>query len=260
MSFTLSTGNIVVAEASGAIVAQTDTTATLRVTTSAYITDGWVMSTGVVAIINLNGSTSTRTIFGNGNYYYAYEGVKYATYDVTVNKTTANQNINWSVQFWQYTDGVQQTQKQTNSGTITVKPKTSYSVIYNANGGTGAPAAQTKWYGTALTLSSTKPTRTGYTFSKWNTNESGTGTNYNSGASYSGNAALTLYAIWTANTYTITYNANGGTGAPSSQTKTYGVDLTLSSTKPTRTNYNFMGWAKRSPPCTPVGYPLDRWQ
>ena len=246
MSFTLSTGNIVVAEASGAIVAQTDTTATLRVTTSAYITDGWVMSTGVVAIINLNGSTSTRTIFGNGNYYYAYEGVKYATYDVTVNKTTANQNINWSVQFWQYTDGVQQTQKQTNSGTITVKPKTSYSVIYNANGGTGAPAAQTKWYGTALTLSSTKPTRTGYTFSKWNTNESGTGTNYNSGASYSGNAALTLYAIWTANTYTITYNANGGTGAPSSQTKTYGVDLTLSSTKPTRTNYNFMGWATSS--------------
>ena len=38
---------------------------------------------------------------------------------------------------------------------------------YDANGGTGAPAAQTKTHGTALTLSSTKPTRTGYTFLGW---------------------------------------------------------------------------------------------
>lgn len=43
--------------------------------------------------------------------------------------------------------------------------------------------------------------------------------------------------------YTIRYDANGGTGAPSSQTKTYGYTLTLSSTKPTRTGYNFLGWS-----------------
>ena len=48
--------------------------------------------------------------------------------------------------------------------------------------------------------------------------------------------------MWKANTYTVSYNANGGTGAPASQTKTYGVTLTLSSTKPTRANYNFLGW------------------
>ena len=44
--------------------------------------------------------------------------------------------------------------------------------------------------------------------------------------------------------YTITYDANGGTGAPAPQTKTYGVDLTLSSEVPTREGYVFLGWAE----------------
>ena len=66
---------------------------------------------------------------------------------------------------------------------------------------------------------------------------------YAAGASYTANAAATLYAVWKANTYTVSYNANGGSGAPSAQTKTYGTTLKLSSTKPTRTNYTFLGWA-----------------
>ncbi len=120
--------------------------------------------------------------------------------------------------------------------------KITYTVSYNANGGSGAPANQTKTYGVALTLSSTKPTRTGYDFIKWNTNSSGTGTNYNSGANYTSNANLSLYAVWSKKTYTVSYNANGGSGAPSSQTKTYDVNLTLTSTKPTRTGYDFVKW------------------
>lgn len=122
----------------------------------------------------------------------------------------------------------------------------SYAVSYNANGGSGAPASQTKWHGESLTLSATKPTRTGYTFKNWNTKADGSGTAYAAEASYTGNAALTLYAQWTANTYAISYNANGGSGAPSAQTKTHDVALTLSSTKPTRTNYTFVGWSKSS--------------
>ena len=120
--------------------------------------------------------------------------------------------------------------------------KITYTVSYNANGGSGAPGTQTKTHAVDLTLSTTKPTRTGYTFSGWNTNASGTGTNYASGGKYTGNANLTLYAKWQINTYTVSYNANGGTGAPGNQTKTYGVDLTLSSTKPMRTGYTFGGW------------------
>lgn len=128
----------------------------------------------------------------------------------------------------------------------------SYKVSYNANGGSGAPSAQTKYYGKTLTLSSTKPTRTGYTFKGWATSSSGS-VAYASGASYTANAAVTLYAVWQKITYTVKYNANGGSGAPSNQTKTYGVTLTLSTTKPTRASYvdengstvsyTFKGWA-----------------
>lgn len=135
---------------------------------------------------------------------------------------------------------------------VTVPAWTSYTVKYNANGGSGAPSSQTKWKDQALTLSSTKPTRTGYSFQGWATSASGS-VAYNAGASYTANAAVTLYAVWKANTYTVSYNANGGTGAPGNQTKTYGQTLTLSSTKPTRTNYNFKGWGT-SASATTVSY------
>jgi uncharacterized repeat protein (TIGR02543 family) len=127
--------------------------------------------------------------------------------------------------------------------TVSVPAWTSYKVTYSANGGSGAPSAQTKWKGQALTLSTVKPTRTGYSFQGWATSSSATTAAYTSGGSYTSDAAVTLYAVWKANTYTVSYNANGGSGAPSSQTKTYGKSLTLSSTKPTRTNYTFKGWA-----------------
>lgn len=79
-----------------------------------------------------------------------------------------------------------------------------HTVAYNANGGSGAPAAQTKTYGSTLTLSSTKPTRTGYTFAGWNTNAAGTGTNYSAGGQYGADqngGTATLYAKWTINSY-----------------------------------------------------------
>jgi len=117
-----------------------------------------------------------------------------------------------------------------------------YTVSYNANGGQGAPSNQTKTYGTNLTLSSTRPTRTGYSFSTWNTASNGSGYNYAPGATYQGNSALTLYAQWTINTYAVTYHSNGGSGAPSNQTKTHGTDLVLRSEIPTRTDYAFVSW------------------
>lgn len=147
------------------------------------------------------------------------------------------------------------------STSYTVPALASYKVSYNANGGSGAPSAQTKYYGKSLTLSKTKPTRTGYTFKGWATSSSGSVV-YASGASYTSNAAVTLYAVWQANTYTVKYNANGGSGAPSNQIKTHGVTLTLSSTKPTRasvnddgviTTYTFKGWSTSSS-ATTVAY------
>jgi len=89
----------------------------------------------------------------------------------------------------------------------------SYTVTYNANGGSGAPSTQTKSYNVDLTLSSTKPTRDGYNFTEWNTKSDGTGTAYTSGGKYTKNESVTLYAQWTKKTYTVSYNANGGSGA-----------------------------------------------
>lgn len=54
------------------------------------------------------------------------------------------------------------------------------------------------------------------------------------------------YSFVVNNGYQIQYNSNGGTGAPSSQTKIYNIDLTLSYTVPTRNGYTFLGWSKNS--------------
>lgn len=124
------------------------------------------------------------------------------------------------------------------------KPAT-YTVSYDANGGTGAPGRQTKTYGVTLTLTTILPTRRNYLFLGWSKDRNATSASYTAGGSYTDNADVTLYAVWQYNpeTYTIRYDANGGTGAPSSQTKTYGVPLTLSAVKPTRAGYEFLGWS-----------------
>lgn len=121
-----------------------------------------------------------------------------------------------------------------------------YTVSYNANGGSNAPASQTKVHGVTLTLSSSVPYRFNYEFVGWSTSSSATVATYNAGGSYTGNASVTLYAVWTYKpaTYTVSYDANGGTGAPGRQTKTYGVTLTLTTIQPTRRNYLFLGWSK----------------
>lgn len=135
---------------------------------------------------------------------------------------------------------------------VNVPAWTSYTVSYNANGGSGAPGSQTKWKDQSLTLSSAKPTRTGYSFLGWSTSSTATSATYSAGGSYTANSGATLYAVWKANTYAVNYNANGGTGAPAKQTKTYGVTLKLSTTKPTRTNYNFLGWGTSASATTVV--------
>lgn len=114
-----------------------------------------------------------------------------------------------------------------------------YDVSYNANGGSGAPGHQIKTYGQTLKLSTATPTRPGYRFTGWRGSD---GNNYAAGANYTTNAALTLTAQWQVITYQVTFDANGGSGAPSVQTKTHGTALQLSSTVPTRSGYTFVGW------------------
>ena len=120
-----------------------------------------------------------------------------------------------------------------------------YTVSYDANGGANAPAAQAKVHDVALTLSSITPTKSGYSFLGWSTSND-TSIEYQAGATYAANEAMTLYAVWKANEYTVSYDANGGANAPAAQTKVYEEDLTLSSDIPTKTGYTFVGWALNS--------------
>ena len=114
-----------------------------------------------------------------------------------------------------------------------------HTVIFNNNGGSGSMSNQTAFVPTALTLNTF--TRTGYTFSGWNTASDGSGTGYADGATYDFSADATLYAQWTAlPSHTVTFNANGGTGSMSNQTTNVPTALTLNTF--TRTGYSFNGW------------------
>ena len=78
-----------------------------------------------------------------------------------------------------------------------------YAITYNVNGGSGSVASQDKRTGINLTLASSGFTRTGYTLDGWATSAGGDKA-YDLGATYTGDAALSLYAHWTQNTATLT--------------------------------------------------------
>lgn len=117
-----------------------------------------------------------------------------------------------------------------------------YTVTYNANGGSGAPKADPKHNNIPLRLSSTVPTRTGYTFKGWATSSTGS-VAYKAGASYTSNSSRTLYAVWEKETYTLSFDANGGESAPVSMTAQYNTAIILSNLAPEREGYDFAGWA-----------------
>lgn len=219
----------------------TDTTATLSWTLQYIASSAANTSTARSYSVVINGSTvKSGTYSING-----VSGTKtISSGTISISKTHSSQTISFSVSFaFNLTWSGSYAGTKSASSSISVAAKTKYTVSYNANNGSGVPSSQTKWYGETLTLSSTKPTRTGYSFLGWSTSSSATTATYSAGGSYTANSGATLYAVWKANTYIVKYNANGGSGAPGNQTKTYGVTLTLSTTKPTRTNYNFLGWS-----------------
>ena len=88
----------------------------------------------------------------------------------------------------------------TADGTWTAKE---YTVTYDANGGSGAPAAQTKLHGVGLTLSSDTPTRDNHAFLGWGTSRYNNTVNYQPGDTYTGNQNITLYAKWQSNPGTL---------------------------------------------------------
>jgi uncharacterized protein YjdB len=132
--------------------------------------------------------------------------------------------------------------------TVTVSP-VFYTITFNANDGSGTPpSAQTVQAGSSITLpSGSGLTRNGYTFGGWNTDPSGTGTNYGAGSSYTPPFNRTLYARWIVH-YTVTFNAFGGSGTPpSAQTVQPGSSITLpSGSGLSKAGSVFGGWISMS--------------
>lgn len=184
--------------------------------------------------------------WGTGSGWRQVDTFATRTYYRTKSTQTVTLTVTTDASYGTYWYGWVNYGKKSVNWKLTIDPLPSYTVSFNANGGSGAPGNQTKWYGENLTLSSTKPTRTGYTFKGWATTQAraNAGTvDKAAGASYTANAAQTYYAVWQINTWTVSYNGNGSTsGSTAAQTKTYGTNLTLRANGFARTNFAFKHW------------------
>ncbi len=115
----------------------------------------------------------------------------------------------------------------------------SHTVTFDANGGTGTMATQSASSSTALTPNTF--TRSGYTFTNWNTAADASGTTYVDGANYSFASDQTLYAQWTAlPTFTVMFDANGGTGTMVAQVDSGPANL--NSNTFTNNGFSFIEW------------------
>lgn len=121
----------------------------------------------------------------------------------------------------------------------------SYHVDYDANGGTSVPESQVKTHGENLTLSSTEPARTGYTFLGWATTSTATSAKYKAGDIYTTDSPVTLYAVWRDNVYTVTFDYAGGKDAAGNASLSVEVGYGNDATAPvvTREGYYFTGWS-----------------
>lgn len=206
------------------------------------------------------GCRFTLSIDGIGNIYdqrHTFSGNSF-DFSASRNVGTSYSNRSYTVHSWWDSSGFSHgADYATATVTVPAVARPTYTVSYNANGGSGAPSNQTKQHDITLTLSSTKPTRDGYTFAGWGTSATDTVVKYSAGGQYTGNASITLYAIWTnAAKLTLTYNANGGSGAPSSQTHLMNTTSKISGAIPTRNNYVFLGWSTSSTATRPT-YIID---
>ena len=124
-----------------------------------------------------------------------------------------------------------------------------YEVTYNGNGSNGGtvPAAVTKGYNTTITVAGNPGnlTRTGHTFTGWNTAADGTGTSYQPGSTFVlGTNDVALYAQWYVNSYTVNFISNGGSVVGDVQAD-YGTKIAAPDT-PEREGYTFTGWYKEA--------------
>ena len=118
-------------------------------------------------------------------------------------------------------------------------------VVYNANGGSGAPVdANIYQANTSATVSSDSPLRPGYTFLGWTKKQTSSAAEFVGGETVTlADKDLVLYAVWKANTYTVKYNSLGGFGSMATDTFTFDEESVLKKNAFTKEGHTFTGWA-----------------
>jgi uncharacterized repeat protein (TIGR02543 family) len=142
---------------------------------------------------------------------------------------------------------------------------TQYTVTYYSNGATSGTVpvdSSTYTMGGSVPITGNTGTlaRTGYSFIGWGISSTDTVNQYVSGNSYTvGTNNIAFWARWSANTYRVTFDANGGTGAPSKAFDDYttaGTAISLATRNTlAKSGYNFTGWGL-SAVSTPVADPF----
>ena len=230
-------------------------------TRSGYTFAGWYKESGLTNQVTASTTVNTAS---NHNLYAKWTA---NTYTVTYNNNSGSGCTNKTVTFastygtlcsptrtgytfagWYKETGL--TNQVTASTTVNTASNhglyakwtgNSYTVTYNNNSGSGCTNKTVTYCSTYGTLCT--PTRTGYTFAGWY-KESALTNQITASSTVNTASAHGLYAKWTANTYTVTYNNNGGSGCTNktvTYASTYGTLCT-----PTRSGYDFAGWYKES--------------
>ena len=191
-------------------------------------TSSMTMKFDVAKNLNKNGYTRMGYTFSKWNTKANGSGTNYTNQQSVKNLTTVNGGIFYLYAQW--------------------TPNT-YTIKFNGNGATsGSTASMSMTYDVAKNLTANGFKRTGYIFDGWNTNSSGTGTNYTDKQSVknltsTNGGTVTLYAKWKPITYTIKFDGNGATGgSTASMSMTYDVAKNLTANGFTRTSYKFIGW------------------
>jgi uncharacterized repeat protein (TIGR02543 family) len=124
----------------------------------------------------------------------------------------------------------------------------SVSITFDADGGVVLPTSQSKLLGSAYgkaddgttTALLPSPTRSGYLFAGWWTGDNGAGTKIADATIVTNAVSHTLHAKWTAATYSITFDSQGGSSVTA---RTANYNSTISApTSPSRSGYIFAGW------------------
>lgn len=127
----------------------------------------------------------------------------------------------------------------------------SYTIKFDANGGSDAPANIQAQYDATVYIPRSTPSRYGYNFLGWARSKTATRAEYSAGASVSrltasSDGEVILYAVWKADTFRVRYDDNllgSGVAVPKGDTISYTGSYNISSSRPSRTGYYFLGWS-----------------